>query len=78
MADADVSDMLALPDGRLALGGRGGLVLWDPKTATHSTLRGPQYLPNDHVLRIELDQMVDPPALHIATWGGAASIRRLP
>jgi hypothetical protein len=41
-------------------------------------MRGPQYLSNDHVLRIELDQMVDAPALHVATWGGAASIRRLP
>lgn len=79
MAEADVSDMLALPDGRLALAGpTAGLVLWDPKTAKHSTVRGPQYLPDDRVLRIELDQMVDPPALHVATAGGAASIRRLP
>jgi hypothetical protein len=33
---------------------------------------------NDHVLRIELDQMVSPPTLHVATWGGAAAIRKLP
>ena len=26
----------------------------------------------------ELDAMVDPPALHVATWGGAATLRQLP
>jgi hypothetical protein len=30
------------------------------------------------VLRIQLDTMVDPPALHVATRGGAAVLRVLP
>src|SRR5207244_6693757 len=79
MAENDVRDMVALPDGRLVLAGVStGLVLWNPKSGDHVSLRGSQWLPDDHVLRIELDQMVSPPTLHVATWGGAAAIRKLP
>jgi hypothetical protein len=69
MSETDVRDMLALPDGRLVLAGAtSGLVIWNPQTGAHTSLRGPQWLPDDHVLRIELDQMVNPPTLHVATW----------
>ena len=76
MTDGDVRDMLALPDGRLALASAtGGVTLWDPKSGAHVALTG---LPDPHVLRMELDTMVSPPALHVATYGGAASMRKLP
>jgi hypothetical protein len=41
-------------------------------------MRAGQGIPNDSVLRIQLDTMVDPPALHVATRGGAAVLRVLP
>jgi len=79
MSETDVRDILALPDGRLVLAGAtSGLIVWNPQTGAHTSLRGQQWLPDDHVLRIELDQMVSPPTLHVATWGGAAAIRKLP
>ncbi len=79
MAEEDIRDLLALPDGRLVLASaKSGLVFWNPQTGAHQTARGPAWLPDDHVLRLELDQMVSPPALHVATYGGAASIRQLP
>jgi ligand-binding sensor domain-containing protein len=79
MAETDVRDMIALPDGRLVLAGTTtGLVIWNPQTGASVAMRGSQWLPDDHVLRIELDQMVNPPTLHVATWGGAAAIRKLP
>ena len=79
MAETDVRDMIALPDGRLVLAGSStGLVLWNPQSGASVPLRAPQWIPDDHVLRIELDRMVDPPALHVATWGGAAALRKLP
>ena len=35
-------------------------------------------IPSDNVLRLELDTMVKPPALHVATEAGAAVLRVLP
>ncbi|HET9753183.1 MAG TPA: WD40 repeat domain-containing protein, partial [Myxococcales bacterium] len=79
MLEENVADMLALPDGRLVLaGGTTGLVFWDPGTGEHVSLRAGHGIPDDHVIQLELDTMVDPPALHVATRGGAAVLRILP
>jgi hypothetical protein len=78
MAEYNVADLLALPDGRLVLAGPGtGLTFWDPKTGKHTSLRAGQGIPDDRVLRLQLDTMVDPPALQVATEGGAAVLRVL-
>jgi hypothetical protein len=79
MAEENVRDMLALPDGRLVLAGPNtGLTVWEPATGKRTSIRAGQGIPDDHVLRIQLDTMVDPPALHVATRGGAAVLRVLP
>lgn len=79
MAEMNVRDMLALPDGRLVFAGPNtGLVIWDPIKRTHVSIRAGQGIPDDHVLRLEVDTMVNPPALHVSTWGGAAVLRQLP
>ena len=79
MAEPAVQDLVALPDGRMVLAGAStGLVVYDPASGSHTPLRGTQWLPSDHVLRLELDQMVNPPALHVATAAGVAVIRKLP
>ena len=74
-----VTDIVALPDGRIAIGSAGGgVTLWDPATRTSKSIRGGSGLPDDHVNRMELDTMVNPPALHVATATGAATIRVFP
>jgi hypothetical protein len=79
LPEADVRDLLALPDGRLVVAGlHSGLVIWDPVTGKHTSIRGGQDIPDDGVLRIQLDTMVDPPALHVATRAGATVLRVLP
>jgi hypothetical protein len=79
MAESDVHDMVALPDGRLVLAGpTTGLVFWDPNTGKHTAMRAGHGIPDDHVMSLEVDTMVDPPALHVATAGGAAVLRILP
>ena len=79
MAENDVRDMVSLPDGRLVLAGSSsGLVFWNPQTGARAALRAGADLPDDHVLRLKLDRMVDPPTLYVATWGGAAALRKLP
>ena len=80
-AERSISDMVALPDGRLVLAGpNSGLTLWNParpaEPAVH--IRAGQGIPDDHVTRLELDAMVKPPALHVSTAGGAAVLRVLP
>ena len=45
---------------------------------TASTIRAGQGIPDDQVWRLQLDTMVDPPALQVATSGGAAVLRVLP
>jgi hypothetical protein len=35
-------------------------------------------LPDDHVFRLKLDRMVDPPTLYVATYEGAAALRSIP
>jgi hypothetical protein len=79
MSEQDIQDMVALPDGRLVLAGPGtGLVFWNPTTNEHKVMRAGQGIPDDRVLQLELDTMVDPPALHVSTAGGAATIRVFP
>lgn len=79
MAEANVRDLIALPDGRIVFAGpRTGLVLWNPSTGAHQSLRAPTWLPDDFVERLELDRMVSPPALHVSTNSGATVIRVLP
>ena len=79
MSEVNVRDMVALPDGRLVLAGATtGLVFWDPVKGTHTQVRGGQGIPDDHVHRLELDTMVNPPALHVSTWGGATVLRVWP
>jgi len=79
MAEADIRDLVALPDGRLVLAGAStGLVFWNPQTSARTALRAGADLPDDHVFRLKLDRMVEPPTLYVSTWGGAAALRSLP
>lgn len=80
LAGRAVEDLVCLPDGRLALGARagGGLVLWDPASGGTVRLGAAEGLPGERVLALEVDRMVSPPALHVATDGGAAVLRVLP
>jgi hypothetical protein len=79
MSEVSVQDLIALPDGRLVVAAPNtGLVFWDPATGKRAAVRAGGGIPDDHVLRLELDMMVNPPTLHVATWGGAASIRQFP
>ncbi len=79
LLESNVRDLVALPDGRLALASpSGGVVIWNPATNVHVNIRGGQGIPDDRVFRLELDTMVTPPALHVSTYGGAAVLRVLP
>jgi hypothetical protein len=79
MLESNVVDMVALPDGRLVLASQTtGLSFWEPGKKKHVSLRAGQGIPDDHIVRLELDTMVDPPVLHVATQGGAAALRVLP
>jgi hypothetical protein len=79
MEENDVRDMVALPDGRLVLAGANtGLVFWNPQTGAHSSLRAGPDLPDDHILRLKLDRMVEPATLYVATYAGVAALRKLP
>jgi hypothetical protein len=74
-----VTDIVALPDGRLAIGSNGGgVTIWDPATHTSKTIRAGSGLPDNQVNRMELDAIVKPAALHVATGTGAARIRVFP
>jgi hypothetical protein len=79
MLEQDVRDLVALPDGRLVLAGPNtGLVFWNPATGESKRIRAGGGIPDDRVFQLELDTMVDPPALHVSTAGGAATIRVFP
>jgi hypothetical protein len=79
MAEQAVRDIAALPDGRLVFAGPStGLVLYDPASGARTVLRGRGYLPDDAVLRLEVDARSEPFALHVATKSGAAVLRKLP
>jgi hypothetical protein len=71
-----VRDVVCLPDGRVALAGfHSGVVLHDPRTGGSTPVPG---LPSGTILDLEVDRMVSPPALHVATDAGAAVLRVLP
>ncbi len=79
MAERNVRDLVALPDGRIVLASpNSGLVIWNPANGARQSLRAPTWIADDHVQRIELDTMVSPPALHVSSWTGATVIRQLP
>ncbi len=79
LGERKVRDLVALPDGRIVLAGpTAGIAIYDPAAKSSKTLRAGQGIPDDRVLRLELDTMVDPPALHVSTYGGAAVLRVLP
>jgi hypothetical protein len=70
-----VADVVALPDGRLAVAHESaGAVLWNPASGDVRPLP----LPSGAVSELQLDTMVDPPVLLVATRGGAAALRVLP
>jgi hypothetical protein len=75
LGDSAVQDLACLPDGRVVLGGRGGAVVYDPARHASVALTG---LPGGTVRDVQVDRMVSPPTLHVATDGGAAAIRVLP
>jgi hypothetical protein len=79
MAEQSVRDIAALPDGRLVFAGQStGLVLYDPASRARKVLRGRGFLPDDRVLRLEVDARSEPFALYVATKSGAAVLRTLP
>jgi hypothetical protein len=72
-----VRDLVALPDGRLALAfPSAGLLLWDPATGSRQWLRAGSGLPDDAVQRLELDDRVEPFALYVSTATGVTVLRR--
>jgi hypothetical protein len=84
-----VSDIVALPDGRIAIGSNGGgVTFWDPppppwENPPHTprpttTIRAGAGLPDNQVNRLQLDTMVNPPVLHVSTGTGGAAIRVFP
>ncbi len=78
-ASGTIADMVALLDGRLAIGTQGGgVTLWNPATGASASLRAGKGLADNAVNRMELDKMVDPPVLHVSTATGASAIRVFP
>jgi len=76
LGETPLSDVECLPDGRVVLAGpTKGVVLYDPVARTSVRVPG---LPSERVYDVEVDRMVSPPALHVATAGGAAFLRVLP
>ena len=78
MSETNVRDMIAMPDGKLVFAGPStGLTVWDPVKKTRGYQIRAGRIPSDNVLRLELDTMVNPPALHVSTDAGAAVLRNL-
>jgi hypothetical protein len=75
LPEQNVRDLVALPDGRLAVASFSAVVLWDPAASRHTTMAG---LPKGTIQRLEVDQRVAPPSLHVAAEQGAAALRVLP
>jgi hypothetical protein len=74
-----VRDLICLPNGSLVLAGpTTGLVFWNPTTGAHAAIQAGAGIPDNNVTRIELDRMVNPPALHVSTYTGASTLRQLP
>jgi hypothetical protein len=76
LAERGLRDVECLPDGRVVLASFGsGVVLYDPRAGTSKPVPG---LPSGGILDVEVDRMIDPPSLHVATDAGAAVLRLLP
>jgi hypothetical protein len=76
LGERAVEDLVCLADGRLVIAGQtAGAVVYDPATGASAPLRG---LPGRKVVRLELDTMVSPPSLLVATDAGAAVLREIP
>lgn len=76
LGEGAVRDVVCLPDGRIVLGGySSGAVIHDPASGSSKPVPG---LPSGDVQHLEVDRMVNPPTLHVATGAGAAAIRVLP
>ncbi len=70
---------MALPDGWLVIAtATSGLAIYDPASGVKSSVRAGGGLPDDQVRRLELDTLVTPPALHVSTASGFATLRKLP
>jgi hypothetical protein len=80
LAEGRVRDVACLPDGRVVVAGfTTGLSLFNPASGSATAIRASSGLiPSDAVQQIEVDRMVSPPTLHVATSGGAAALRDLP
>ncbi len=80
LAEAQARDVACLPDGRVVVAGfTTGLTLFDPAKGTSTPIRASGGLiPSDAVRAIEVDRLVTPPTLEVATDGGAAALRVLP
>jgi hypothetical protein len=77
--DPSIRALAALPDGRIAVAHpAAGVAIWDPATNDVKRIRAGSGLPSDDVQSMELDLMVSPPTLHVATGAGAAALRILP
>ena len=50
-------------------------MIWVPTKGTSQPVPG---LPSGVILDLEVDRMVSPPTLHVATAGGAVALRVLP
>jgi hypothetical protein len=76
LGETPLEDVECLPDGRVVLAGpTRGVVLLDPATGRTTRVTG---LPSERIQDVEVDRMVSPPSLHVATSGGAAVLRVLP
>jgi hypothetical protein len=75
LPESNVRDLVALPDGRLAVASFSALVLWDPTAGRHTAVSG---LPGGSIQMLELDGRVAPATLHVATELGAEALRVLP
>jgi hypothetical protein len=79
LPETSVRDLVCMPDGRLVLAGfSSGLAIYDPKTGATQRITSGNGIPSDEILALEVDRMPNPPALHVATAGGAAVLRVLP
>ncbi len=78
--ESRLRDVACLPDGRVVIAGfTTGLSIFDPTKKTSSAIRASSGLiPSDSIRQIEVDRLVSPPTLQVATDGGAAMLRVLP